>query len=67
MTSVRVFDGGMKPGTSEKRSPVRVKKSHSLQFDDAALETNHGGMGSVASTKLRQNGLYATLYRLFGD
>jgi hypothetical protein len=44
---------GLKPGKSERISLVRVNDySSSLEFDDAAPEANHRGMGSIVGAEL---------------
>ena len=64
--SVRMFANAMKPCTSERSSLVRVMHL-TLYFDDAALETNHGGVGSIVSVEFREDVLDAALHGLFGD
>jgi hypothetical protein len=66
LSSVGIFETALKPPTGERISLVRVN-DRTLEFNDAAFETNHSGVGSIVSTELREDVLDATLHGLFGD
>ena len=51
---------------SDVASLVRVKEPL-LELNDAALESNHGRVGSIVSHELREDRLDAALHGLFRE